>query len=651
MGYKQIRVGQLIAPFGTGSIYTDRNGFPHIVGGLDHWYKKRDNVSGEMVLCSEPDEFEIFENRISDLLKIDRFKTPPDFRQVSRGHTPPPNASLSIPALRFPRWHRNTRTGKLQRFNLNTTRLSPPTDGGRWQPVRFISVCSAGHIGDFPWKEWLKCECQGDGDLFLTDLGGSDLTTIKLVCKSCPDGSMGRKGKTLANTTRIPVGNDELSAFKSAGINCKGDRPWLGEGGYEVGCDQPLIGALINQTNLYFPRVFSAISLPDLEIMNEEFIKLKNEIEEDSTLGMNKSVWNQGNKDLAVDMMKSVLGRRNINPPGELILSVLESIFKNRVNSHSSEKTSPSEPESDLLDFRRQEFNIIRNEVNDSKNISDLRVIKAGVPDKLKPWIQGINLVERLKETRVFFGFDRLIPTPNPISEMPEIALNQLFLNPPETRMDRWLPAVKVFGEGLYFELDEDRITEWQRTNKEWLMRRIDEGFISRLSEEFLVLSPNTVAEIEWASRYLLIHSLSHILINQLIFECGYSTASVRERLYISSDSKAPMSGILIYTSAGDSEGTLGGLVSLGRPERIGDIFLNALSRASWCSSDPVCSEPHGARGSRLVNLAACHACTLLPETSCETINNGLDRAMIVGTPYDRSRGFMSDLVNEKNIF
>jgi hypothetical protein len=111
------------------------------------------------------------------------------------------------------------------------------------------------------------------------------------------------------------------------------------------------------------------------------------------------------------------------------------------------------------------------------------------------------------------------------------------------------------------------------------------------------------------------------------------------------------MSGILIYTSAGDSEGTLGGLVSLGRPERIGDIFLNALSRASWCSSDPVCSEPHGARGSRLVNLAACHACTLLPETSCETINNGLDRAMIVGTPYDRSRGFMSDLVNEKNIF
>ena len=266
-----------------------------------------------------------------------------------------------------------------------------------------------------------------------------------------------------------------------------------------------------------------------------------------------------------------------------LLNPVLKNIFKKKVSSPSSDKKAPSEPESDLLDFRRQEFNIIRNEVKDSKNIPDLRVINAEVPDQLKPWFQGINLVERLKETRVFFGFDRLVPTPNPISEMPEIALNQLFMEPPQNRTDRWLPAVKVFGEGLYFELDENKINEWQTTNKEWLMNRINEGFISRLSEEFLVLSPITEANMEWASRYLLIHSLSHIIINQLIFECGYSTASLRERLYISSDSKAPMSGILIYTSAGDSEGTLGGLVRLGRPERIGN-------------SPSVVSEPFGQR-------------------------------------------------------
>jgi len=107
------------------------------------------------------------------------------------------------------------------------------------------------------------------------------------------------------------------------------------------------------------------------------------------------------------------------------------------------------------------------------------------------------------------------------------------------------------------------------------------------------------------------------------------------------------MAALLIYTAAGDSEGTLGGLVRLGRPDRLGPVIQRALSRASWCSADPVCSEHLGGQGSRLANLAACHACVLLPETSCETINQGLDRAMIVGTPDGRERGFMSTLLVE----
>jgi hypothetical protein len=86
------------------------------------------------------------------------------------------------------------------------------------------------------------------------------------------------------------------------------------------------------------------------------------------------------------------------------------------------------------------------------------------------------------------------------------------------------------------------------------------------------------------------------------------------------------MAGILIYTATGDSEGTLGGLVRLG----VESIIRQAVSRASWCSADPVCSENLGGQGSRRVNLAACHACTLLPETSCETFNQGMYRAMIV---------------------
>ena len=179
-----------------------------------------------------------------------------------------------------------------------------------------------------------------------------------------------------------------------------------------------------------------------------------------------------------------------------------------------------------------------------------------------------------------------------------------------------------------------------------WLRERLGEQFVIRLADVFQTLPPLGTADRGWASRYLLVHSLAHSLINQFVFECGYSTASLRERLYVSADAKAPMAGILIYTAAGDSEGTLGGLVRLGRQERLGLVVRRALSRAAWCSADPVCSENLGGQGSRLANLAACHACVLLPETCCETVNQGLDRAMIVGTAENPQPGWMAELLH-----
>jgi hypothetical protein len=265
----------------------------------------------------------------------------------------------------------------------------------------------------------------------------------------------------------------------------------------------------------------------------------------------------------------------------------------------------------------------------------------------LAAWFTKVNLVERLRETRVFYGFDRLDQNNNSLAQMPDIAMRQLFRDPPTTPPDRWLPAVEVFGEGIYIELDEHRLNEWQTNHAAWLRDRLYDGFINRLQGVFQTLPPLGAANREWASRYLLVHSLAHILINQLVFECGYSTASLRERLYVSPDSGAPMAAFMIYTAAGDAEGTLGGLVRLGRPERLGPVVRRALGRASWCSADPVCSEHLGGQGSKLANLAACHACVLLPETSCETINQGLDRAMVVGTPEARERGFMSSLLEE----
>lgn len=646
MGSKQIRLGQIIAPFGPGSIYTDRRGTPHIVCGLDHWFKRWDQTRG-LVRCQDPEEFERFEPRLAALLNVGRFCAPPDFRIVRFGQVAPPNAQLHVPALRFPRWYRNTRSGEMRRFNLSTQRLDPAPGGGRWKPVRFISVCSSGHLCEFPWKEWIGCQCIGDEGLRLTDRGGSELTSIRIECRTCPEGSSGKKGKTLAGTTTRP--DEELgeqSSFQSAGISCPGDRPWLGEGANEP-CNRPLIGALINQTNIYFPKTISAILLPDLQQRDESVTQIRNEIEQDpGACGIARTLWNMNNRSGAVALVQNSLQQRGLMRDPAFVERALESLLAPTTVLNQA-GASPAVPELDLLAFRRAEFNVIRNRVDDPERIPNLRVIPTQIPADLRSWLTKVNLVERLRETRVLYGFDRLEASAQPLSGMPQSAMTQLFRTPPVEPQDRWLPAIEVFGEGIYLELSEERITSWQTSNQQWLQTRLSDQFVTRLAEVFQTLPPLAAANRIWASRYLLVHTLAHILINQLVFECGYSTASLRERVYISADTAAPMAGVLVYTAAGDSEGTLGGLVRLGRPERLSTIVRRALSRASWCSADPVCSENLGGQGSRLANLAACHACTLLPETSCETVNQGLDRGMIVGTPDNRRPGWMAELLEQ----
>lgn len=647
MGEKQVRIGQLVYSFGPGSIYTDRRGTPHVVCGLDNWFYRWDQTDG-LVLCDNRAEFERFEPRLSALLGVNRFCIPPDYRHVRRGSTAPPNASITVPAQRFPCWYRHTRTGEMRRFNLHTSRVDRPRGGGRWQPVRFIAVCEGGHLCEFPWKEWINCQCDGNEGLHLTDWGGSELSSVWIRCKTCPPGSRGRTGRSLAGTTIKPrVALSEESAFQRAGITCPGDRPWLGEGANELTCEHPLIGALINQTNLYFPKTVSAISLPDLQPHAPLTVSLRNSIESLPTLGVAKTLWNMGNREDTIAMVQGGLEKIEIRSEQEQVQEVLQGLFDPSTLALPNGIQLPADPESDLLSFRRAEFNIIRNEVNDPSSVPNLRVIEAPVPSSLSPWFSRVNLVERLKVTRVFYGFDRLNQDGGELGRMPDSAMQQLFRYPPTQPQDQWLPAVEVFGEGLYIELEEQRINEWQNEYADWIEERVSDDFLIRLGGVSKTLPPLSPPNRSWASRYLMIHSLTHILINQLVFECGYSTASLRERLYVSIDSASPMAALLIYTAAGDSEGTLGGLVRLGRKERLGPIVHRALSRASWCSADPVCSERLGGQGSMLVNLAACHACILLPETSCETINQGLDRAMVVGTPEYRQPGFMASLLEE----
>ena len=148
-----------------------------------------------------------------------------------------------------------------------------------------------------------------------------------------------------------------------------------------------------------------------------------------------------------------------------------------------------------------------------------------------------------------------------------------------------------------------------------------------------------------FSARYVLLHTLSHLLIRQLTIDCGYQEAALKERIYSTyPDSDLDMAGILIYTSSSDSDGSLGGLVRQGESDLLESTVRNMLQEASWCSSDPLCIESKS-QGFNSLNYAACHACTLLPETSCEAANCLLDRASVVGKPTEREIGYFEELI------
>jgi hypothetical protein len=232
-------------------------------------------------------------------------------------------------------------------------------------------------------------------------------------------------------------------------------------------------------------------------------------------------------------------------------------------------------------------------------------------------------LVKRLREVRALVGFTRLLP-PGLGSDLAPLAAEE---------MD-WLPAIEVQGEGMFLVLDEARLREFETSpavneRAGWL----DAQYRKR-AEEW-----GRPADREITARLVATHTFAHALINQLALDAGYPAASLRERLYVFTDAV----GLLIYTATTDSAGSLGGIIGQARPQNLGGSVTDAVARYAWCSMDPVCIEA-AAQGADALNLAACHACALLPETSCEHMNTLLDRALLVGTPGQPEIGLFNGL-------
>jgi len=248
-------------------------------------------------------------------------------------------------------------------------------------------------------------------------------------------------------------------------------------------------------------------------------------------------------------------------------------------------------------------------------------------PDEYAEVIQQVVLVERLREVRALTGFTRIesLSDYTEEEELPTDHIMSLSRHAP-----RWVPAAEVRGEGIFLQFREDTLADW-----------LEQAAVVRQNDAFYS------AHVRWRKsrnidtpeanypglRYVLLHTFAHALMRQLTLECGYSAASIRERIYALAPDKegGPMAAILLYTAAPDSEGTLGGLVSMGKSEILGWHIAGALEQIQYCASDPLCAE-HKSKEDRTLHEVACHACMFVPETSCERGNKYLDRAMLVRT-------------------
>ncbi len=242
------------------------------------------------------------------------------------------------------------------------------------------------------------------------------------------------------------------------------------------------------------------------------------------------------------------------------------------------------------------------------------RALAGGVTRQAVAAVSTLIAVNRLKEIMLLRGFQR--------------AGGQHPVPPDITGESSWLPALELYGEGIFFTLDEALLQRWEghtalRNRADAFKRR----YVRRAGPDA------SEFEVDVSPRFLLCHTLAHLVIRQLEAVAGYPASSLKERIYCNTGNE-PMAGILIYVAVPDEEGSLGGLMELAKPKRFLRLLVGAFEDAAWCSLDPVCAEQEG-HGPDLLNGAACHACALVPETTCGYGNILLARAFVKGAAPD----------------
>lgn len=578
----QIRQSQVITTYGPGALI-DLPRYSAIVGGLEQW-------PGTSLLE------EIIEPRLSSKLRLLTGIPNPRLFAPPPENNDPAKAPIGIVAFKFPEYYVvqeaiDPKNRERSRRLVHRRQLDDKErfDGRSVIATRFLRACPKGHVDDLDWYRFVhgpNATCARTRQLWLDERGtGGDLADLSVRCEC-------GKQRSLSDATQIeerPLGT------------CQGKRPWLGTHANED-CNEPSRLLIRTASNAYFPQVVSVLSLPD---RGGDLDALVRELWDDLQIVDDLSVLN-------VMKRKPIIASRLSGIADEAVLTAIL-----QIKTGVPESKPLKHVELDAILAVPEGFG---DDVPIDPNFHARRLPehvwrrRPGLNETLESVIQ----IHRLREVLALVGFTRFEAYAPDINGEFETDVARASLS----READWLPAVENRGEGIFIQLRADAIADWMA--RPGVKYRID----SLRNGHDLWAKERKVTKLFPGGPYILLHTLSHLLVQSMAMKCGYPASSIRERIY--SNAEINQYGILLYTGSPDAEGTLGGLVQQAR--YVEDHLADALMIGALCSNDPVCSShnPSTSLEKRWLQGASCHGCALLAETSCEMRNDYLDRTLVV---------------------
>lgn len=623
------RPSSLLYTYGPGAIM-DLPQFTIMPTGLDDWDRIWSRREGEPPRIHAPRLREVVRTH----MRSPFVQLRPHPWQPKRNAFSNEGVDLGVPARVFPQWLRCTGCDMLglvsqfSYFNTHPYRTDQarfehakcPGRGGAGKgprpavPARYLLACAMGHLDEFPYDLWVHrgrdCEKADIPFLKMIDRTAGKGASAMIRCESCKLQRPMNEAQGQAAAAKLP--------------KCRGRHPHL-DAFEPGGCGAQTKLMLVGASNLWFPATLSIIVMP--ESAQEKAEDLADRIR--AVLGDRLAKY-AGSLDILRDFLDAggvdVTGLSD----GDLSALVAAALAPPPTPDEQEERLRQWDPVDLLVPEWRY---LLKDPLGDRHEDPDsgLTLSRRDRGPRLRDEITRVLAVERLRKVNALTGFTR-IDAFDRVGDVPKRLV-------PLTRERRpaWTVATEDRGEGVFLQLDESRVASWEQRildSEVWDAHLLAHrrNFYRRFSETGEEVDPDSRLK---PPRYWLVHTLAHVLIREMAMQCGYSAASLSERLYAwpATDERPPAAGLLIVTTASDSDGTLGGLVALSEKEPLQRVVSGALERATRCSSDPICARRTPVDPEDFLHGAACHCCVMASETSCERANRFLDRRFLIDLP------------------